>query len=107
MFVFLVCWVYNDKDILALCCVLRLCLVCFVVVFGVFWLYLQYSRISSFVCLCFWCVGCIMIRISWHRAVFCGYVWCVLWLCLVCYGCICSIVGYPVLCVCVFGVLGV
>ena len=58
MFVFLVCWVYNDKDILASCCV-------------------------------------------------CGCVWCVLWLCLVCYGCICGIVGYPVLCVCVFGVLGV
>ena len=45
---------------------------------------------------------------------FCGYIWCVvwlclvcLWLCLVCYGCICGIVGYPVLCVCVFGVLGV
>ena len=36
MFVFLVCWVYNDKDILASCCVLWLCLVCFVVVFGVF-----------------------------------------------------------------------
>ena len=107
MLVFLVCWVYNDKDILASCCVLWLCLVCFVVVFGVLWLYLRYSRISCFVCLCFWCVGCIMIRISWHHAVFCGCVWCVLWLCLVCYGCICGIVGYPVLCVCVFGVLGV
>ena len=85
MFVFLVCWVYNDKDILASCCVLWLCLVCFVVVFGVLWLYLRYSRISCFVCLCFWCVGCIMIRISWHRAVFvvvfgvfCGCVWCVM-----------------------------
>ena len=66
MFVFLVCWVYNDKDILASCCVLWLCLVCFVAMFGVF----------------------------------CGCVWCV-------YGCICGIVGYPVLCVCVFGVLGV
>ena len=66
-------------------CVLWLCLVCFVVVFGVLWLYLRYSRISCFVCLCFWCVGCIMIRISWHRAVFCGYFWCVLWLCLVCF----------------------
>ena len=62
------CIMYNDKDILASCCVLWLCLVCFVVVFGVLWLYLRYSRISCFVCLCFWCVGCIMIRISWHRA---------------------------------------
>ena len=69
--VFLVCWVYNNKDILESCCVLWLYLVCcvvvfgvFVVVFGVLWLYLRYSRISCFVCLCFWCVGCIMIRIS-------------------------------------------
>ena len=50
VFVFLVCWVYNDKDILASCCVLWLCLVCFVVVFGVFCGYVWC------VCGCVWCV---------------------------------------------------